>query len=138
MLQSTLPLWYRMSKKDIQRFAADNLGRGQKRLPGTESTPIDHRYFFGYGHIHTQYLAHTQYLNPLVEHYQRQISQALDKYSVREWTTLSIMDFCKREVTKCAVHTLMGPKIFELNPDFLDLLWDFDEAVFFLAMGFPK
>lgn len=138
MLRSTLPLWYRMSKKDIQRFAADKSGRGRIALPGTKSTPKDQRYFFGYEHVHTEYLARAQYLNPLVEHYQRQISHTLDQYSVREWTTLSVMNFCRREVTKSAVHTLIGPKVFELNPDFLSLLWEIDDVVFSLAMGFPR
>ena len=138
MLRTNLPLWYKLSKKDIRRFATDKSGRGRTPLPGTESTPKDQRYFFGYEHVHNEYLARSQYLDPLVDNYQRQFSQILNGYSAREWTTLSVTKFCKQEVTKCAVHTLMGPKIFEMNPNFLDLLWAFDDVVFSLAMGFPR
>ena len=142
MLQMNLPLWYRLSKKDLRRFAADKSGRGRNPLPGTESIPQDQRHFFGYEHVHSEYLAKAQYLNPLAEQYQHQISRVFEKYPVHEWTTLSVTDFCKREVTKCALLALIGPKVFELSPNFLDLLWDFDDVIFSLAMrfitGFPK
>ncbi|MCJ1323140.1 hypothetical protein MMC15_008493 [Xylographa vitiligo] len=138
MLRLNLPTWYRLSKTDLKRFAADKSGRGRVPLASAESMPQHRRYFFGYEHVHNEYLAKTQYLNPLVEHYRHQICQALDGYRVHESTTLSVRDFCKREVTRCALHTLIGPKIFELTPNFLDLLWDFDDVIFSLAVGFPR
>ncbi|KAI1390114.1 cytochrome P450 [Hypoxylon trugodes] len=138
MVSITLPVLYRMTKEEIKRFAADKSGRGKNPFPGTENTPKNERYFYGFEHVHTEYLGRTQYLTPLVEHFQDQLSRALEGYSSQEWTTVSIMDFCKQDVTKCAVHTLLGPKVLELNPGFLDSLWDFDDVLFQLAMGFPK
>ena len=138
MLQSTLPTWYKLSKNDVKRFAADKSGRGKNPLPGTESTPKNQRYWHGYEHVHSEYLAKNHYVNPLVEHYQSQISQTFDGFSAKEWTTLSVMEFCRQEVTKCAIHTLIGPKIFEISPDIVEQLWDFDDVLFSIVMGPPK
>lgn len=138
MLAINLPVWYRFSKKDLKRFAADKSGRGRNPLPGTESIPQDQRHFFGYEHVHSAYLAKAQSINALVEDYLHQFSRSVERYPVREWTTLSVRSFSEQEVTKCAVHTLIGPKIFELSPNFLDLLSGFDHAAFSLAMGLPK
>jgi hypothetical protein len=45
---------------------------------------------------------------------------------------------CRREVAKCAMSTLLSPNIFELNPNFLETFWKFDDNVFMLTLGFPK
>jgi hypothetical protein len=138
MLERNLPVWYRFSKKDLKRFAADKSGRGKNPLPGTEGIPQDQRYFFGYEHVHSAYMATTQQIEPLVAHYQQQFSETLDRYSDKEWTTLSVRHFSEYEVTRCAVHTLIGPKAFEIAPNFLDLLIDFDHSAGSLAMKLPK
>jgi hypothetical protein len=37
-----------------------------------------------------------------------------------------------------AITTLFGPKILELNPDFLDAFWGFDSYASVLVYGFPE
>ena len=138
MLQIMLPLWYKMPKKDVDRFATDKSGRGHAPLPGTESTPKNKRYFYQHEHVHTEFLSRTQYLTPLVERLYTEFSETLEKYPTDEWTMLSVVDFCKHDATKCAISTLAGPKLLELTPDLLDRFWDFDDVVFSLAMGFPR
>ncbi|ROV92768.1 hypothetical protein VMCG_09080 [Cytospora schulzeri] len=41
------------------------------------------------------------------------------------------------EVTRCAISTLFGPKVFETNPDLLDAFWEFDDHIFMLTLVFP-
>lgn len=38
----------------------------------------------------------------------------------------------------CAVTTLVGSRIFELNPDFIERLWEFDSIIFPLVLGLPS
>lgn len=137
-MQNVLPVLYRMPKKDVQRFANDKSGRGRVPAPGTESTPKDQRYWSAYEHVHTEYLARTQHLKPIIEAFRRQFSQTLEKYPIGEWTTLGVIDLCRREVAECAMSTLLGPTVFELNPGFLDAFWEFDDIVFTLTLGFPE
>lgn len=137
MVQSVLPKLYRMTKDEVKRFADDKSGRGRVPAPGTESTPADKRYWHAFEHVHTEFLTRTQHLKPIVDSFCRQFSGALEKYPTDEWTTLSVRDLCRREITECAISTLFGPAIFELNPGFLDAFWDFDQNTFAITLGLP-
>lgn len=137
-MYNILPVLYKMPKKDLQRFANDNLGRGRIPAPGYESTPKDQRYWSAYEHVHTEYLARTTHLKPIIEVFRGLFSETLDKFPVGESKTVRVIDFCRREVAECAMRTLLGPTIFNLNPGFLDAFWEFDDNVFMLTLGFPK
>jgi hypothetical protein len=137
MVQNVLPKLFRMNKDEVKRFADDKTGRGRVPAPGTESTPAEQRYWLAFEHVHTEFLARTQHLKPIVESFCRQFSQALEKFPAGEWTTLSVRDLCRGEVTECAISTLFGPGIFELNPGFVDAFWEFDQNVFAITLGLP-
>ncbi|KAE8548389.1 hypothetical protein TMatcc_010800 [Talaromyces marneffei ATCC 18224] len=136
--QAVLPTLYKMPKSHVERFANDKSGRGHVPAPGTEGTPKEQRYWARYEQIHTEYLARTQHLKPIIQAYSNQLAHDLNKYPLEKWTTLGVVETCRREVTKCAMSTLLGPKVFELDPDFLDTFWEFDHNVFMLTLGFPK
>lgn len=139
MVERAFPILYRMSKKDVQRFAKDKCGRGRLPAPGTETTPHDHRYWHAYEHVHSEYLSKGKRLKPIIEAYQKQLSRDLDeRYPANEWVNVNIVDFCRYEVTECAISTLFGPKIFETSPDIMDAFWDLDERIFLLTLGFPR
>lgn len=138
MVQNVFPVLYRMSAQEAKRFADDKSGRGRVPEPGADINPGDRRYWFTFEHVHTEYLARTQQLKPIIDSFRHQLSGVLEGYPVGEWTTLSVMEFCRCQVTECAIATLLGPKVFELNPGFLDAFWEFEENVFTLTLGFPK
>ncbi|ORY71962.1 putative cytochrome P450 [Pseudomassariella vexata] len=138
MVRSVLPNLYRMSKDEVKRFADDHSGRGRLPAPGTENITADQRYWRAYEHYHTEYLVRTNHLKPMIEFFRCQFSSALERrYPVDEWTTISVMDLCRSEITECAISTLFGPSIFELNPGLLDAFWAFDANLFTLTLGFP-
>lgn len=127
-----------MPKEYVQRFANDKSGRGRVPAHGTEDIPKDQRYWAQYANVHSEYLAKSQHLKPIIDAFQRQFSKALEKYPVDEWTTVGVIDLCRREVTGCAISTLFGPAMFELNPGFLDAFWAFDDYLFTITLGFPE
>lgn len=139
MVERAFPILYRMSKKDVQRFAKDKSGRGRLPAPGTETAPHDHRYWHAYEHVHSEYLSKGKHLKPIIEAYQQQLSRDLnERYPANKWVNVNIVDFCRYEVTKCAISTLFGPNIFETSPDIMDAFWDLDERIFLLTLGFPR
>ena len=139
MLHNVLPVLYRMPKSDIKRFAEDKSGRGKVPAPGSENTSQDQRYWAAYEHVHTEYLARTQHLEPMIKYFRYEFSKALDKTPISDdWKTLSVTALCRHEVAECAISTLLGPNVFALNPGFLDAFWAFDDNVFTLTLGFPK
>lgn len=137
-VKNVLPTLYKMPKKDVERFANDKSGRGHNPAPGSEGVPKEKRYWAKYEHIHTEYLARTQNLKPIIDAFSNHFAQELEQYCPGEWTTLGVIELCRREVAKCAMSTLLGPKVFELNPRFLETFWEFDDNVFMLTLGFPR
>ncbi|KAL9087509.1 MAG: hypothetical protein Q9165_006620 [Trypethelium subeluteriae] len=137
MVHSVFPVLYRMSAEEVRRFADDKSGRGRIPAPGTESTPDNRRYWSTYEHVHSEFLGRPHHFKPVIDVFASQFSKALEKHSIGEWTTMSVTNLCRREVTECAIAALLGSKILELNQGFLDAFWEFDDNVFALTLGFP-
>lgn len=137
-VERVFPVLYKMPKEHVKRFANDHSGRGIVPAPGSENVPSEQRYWHSYEHVHTQYLARTAYLKPVIEVFRSIFSNVLDQYPIGESKTISVIKFCKNQVAESAMKTLLGPTIFELNPGFLDVFWDFDDNVFMLTLGLPR
>jgi hypothetical protein len=137
-VQRVFPVLYKMPKDHVSRFANDHTGRGKVPAPGFENVPKEQRYWAAYEHVHTEYLARTDNLKPVIEVFRNILLQKLDAFPVGESSTISVIDFCKDQIAECAMKTLLGPKIFELNPGFLDAFWEFDDNVFMLTLGLPR
>ncbi len=87
--------------------------------------------------LHT-YLARTEETNKLAASYLRFFSERLDRFPLNEPSTVRIYDFLCKDMAESAIASLMGTRIFELNPDLLERLWDFDSIVGTIAWGPPK
>ena len=98
---------YKMPKKDIQRFANGKSGIGKTPTPGYGSMLSDQRLWSAYEHVHTEYLARTQHLKPVIEIFRGSFSDVLDKYPVGQSNIVRVIDFCRREAAECAVRTLL-------------------------------
>jgi hypothetical protein len=107
-------------------------------MPGFEGVPSKHRYWSSYEHVHTEYLARTANLKPVIEVFFAFFSKSLAAYPIGESNSISVIDFCKNRVAESAMKTLLGPTIFELNDGFLDAFWKFDDNVFMLTLGLPR
>lgn len=137
--QNVFPVLYCMSKDEVGRFTEDKSGRGRQPAPGTEHIPPQRRYWFGYHHVHSEYLGRTESLRPIAESYYKRLSLSLDeRYTVGEWTTVSVIEFCRYQVAECAIAALFGPRILELSPGLIDAFWEFDSNIFALTVALPR
>lgn len=137
--QHVLPKLYGMPKHEVDRFARDKTGRGKIPVPGAmEQT--DQRYWYTEHHIHNEYMGRSQYLNQLSRHYLDVLNKNLDsKQLVKgQWDTVSLARLCRDDMTSSAIETLVGPRILELNPGFIEMFWDFDSIIFPLVLGLPS
>lgn len=135
MEQSVLPVLYRMSPEEVKRFADDKSGRARD-LPSDLVAPA-RRYWSGFEHVHSDYLSRPMHFKPIINNFCQHFSKVLELVEDR-WTTINVIEFCKREVTETAITALFGPNMFKLNPEFLEAFWKFDENVFALTLGFPR
>lgn len=134
MTRFALPTLYRMNREEVRRWEADTSGAAKVPIAGTESMPPRQRLWFNYEHIYAEYLGRPRYMKPLVERFKHDLGRALERYPTGKWTTVSVSEICRREVAESAVNMLFGPNLIKLNPDFIDIFWDFDEHVFKLVM----
>jgi hypothetical protein len=126
------------TKDDVAKFENDRTGRLPKPAPGTENTPENQRIWVGFHRIVQDYIGRTAETNLLAQSYQKFFTERLEMQPLGEWTTARVFEFMKKDMATAAITSLAGPRIFELNPDLLDLLWEFDEIAASLVWGLPK
>jgi hypothetical protein len=128
-----------MRPKDVQGFKEDRSGRGRAPAPGFEDMPENKRFWHGYDRVHSDFLSKSQYLVPIAEAFTKRMEETLDNvFPLDEWKEVSLVEFCRQQVARCAIEALYGTRIFELNPDLLEAFWDFDSNIFVLTLGLPK
>ncbi|KAJ2903942.1 25-hydroxycholesterol 7-alpha-hydroxylase [Zalerion maritima] len=60
------------------------------------------------------------------------------EYPTGEWLTVRVMEVLRKDMAEAAIVSLAGPRILELNPDLLEILWEFDEIAASLVWGLPR
>ncbi|KAI1073514.1 cytochrome P450 [Whalleya microplaca] len=132
------PKFWKFSREEVKRFARDKSGSGRVPLHGTENTPPAQRYWAARQHIHHDFLSRSHQFKPIIDAFGEQFSRVIDRFPFGEWTTISVINFCRREVAECAISTLFGPNVLALNPGFIDVFWEFDAVFFNLILGLPR
>lgn len=138
------------TKNDLAKFVNDKSGRLKTNTTNPANTQTGDesagkaqadRYWYRWHRILHDHLVQTQATNLLAASYQKRFSEFLDgnaRFPVGEWTAMRLLEFTKKDVAEAAIYSLFGPRILELNPDLLQLMWDFDEVAGSLAWGLPQ
>lgn len=127
-----------MTKDDLARFVQDKSGRLKTPAPGTEGTPDEKRYWARNHEIYHKYMLHTRSTAKLAESYYALFSAELDQQPAGEWVTVRLYDYLKRNMCKAGTFSLCGKRLLDVNPDFIDAFWAFDEVSLQLVWGLPK
>ncbi|KAH9893770.1 putative cytochrome P450 [Xylariomycetidae sp. FL2044] len=138
MTRFAFPTLYRMNAAEVKRWEQDKSGVAKVPIPGTEDIPARQRLWFNYEHIYAEYLGKPQYMRPLASRFFQDFGRTLERYPSNDWTSISIRDFCRREVAEAAVGVLFGPDLIRETPDFIDRLWNFDQNIPMLILGPPR
>jgi hypothetical protein len=107
-------------------------------MAGTESTPEDRRFWAGVHHVYSDYLTRPYHVNKLAQRFYQLFSVHLEEQPINEWRDTTIYRFLKFKMAESAVISLDGTKILELNPGFLNIMWEFDEVALGVILGAPK
>jgi len=124
-----------MSQKDIQVWKNDRSGRGHK---ATNDTPEKDRIWGPNHKIIVDHLSSTAASATLMEKFSELMMDVINKRSKEKWETVNLWQFVTTEVVEAAIISVAGRKLLELNPDFTDAMWAFDDTIFALIMGVPK
>jgi len=126
------------TKPDVAKYIHDRSGRLPKPAPGTENTPEDKRVWSDLHRLIHENLQRPAETNKLAESYQKFFDERLEMQPLGEWTTVRVFEFLKKDMATAAITALTGPRIFEITPDLLDALWEFDEIAASLVWGLPR
>ncbi|ROV92191.1 hypothetical protein VMCG_09275 [Cytospora schulzeri] len=129
-----------MTKIEMAKFREDKSGRLAKPLPGSENLGPDKRYWRNHNRLYTDYLTDTRHSEALVGEFTRRFSQRLDQQVVdvdEGWGTVSLLDTVRTHMFECAVETLFGTRVFDLNPGFTKCYWEYDEVAPKFLGGLP-
>ncbi|KAF3059927.1 Cholesterol 7-alpha-monooxygenase [Daldinia childiae] len=102
------------------------------------SSPDQKRLWHTEHQIYDKYLTQPPYSNKLGQHFFDVLAKRLDEFPTTEWTTINLFNFIRYTIPECAVNTMFGPRMLELNPGLVDALWDVDANLGKLVWGLPS
>ncbi|KAI0850544.1 putative cytochrome P450 [Daldinia vernicosa] len=125
-------------KEESKRFADDKTGRLTSPIPGTMTSPDQKRLWHTEHQIYDKYLTQPPYSHQLGRHFFDVLAKRLDEFPTTEWTTINLFAFMRYAIPECAIITMFGPRMLELNPGLVDALWDVDANLGKLVWGLPS
>ncbi|KAF6816753.1 hypothetical protein CPLU01_13771 [Colletotrichum plurivorum] len=127
-----------IEKADAIRWASDKSGRLKIPAPGTEAMPEEKRIWSGMHHVFAEHLTRADSTAKLAQNFQAFFNEKLEQQPLGEWRELQMFQFLKNDMAEAAIVTLAGRRLIERHPEFVKLLWDFDEVVVKLMYGMPS
>lgn len=127
-----------LSEGDSARWTADKSGRLRNPAPGSENMPNKDRLWAAWHHICAEYLTRGKPTNDIAAMYFRLFSEKLSRLPLGEWTELRVFDLLRRDMAESAAVSLSGRRIIEANPDYFDILQDFQASLLSIVYGLPR
>jgi hypothetical protein len=125
------------TKADLAKFTNDKSGRFKLPAKGARQAPGEQRYWARSHSIYHEYLSRTHPSSSLAVTYNTFLRAKLEEQPIDEWQEVRLYDYLKRNMAEAATISLAGKRLLEMNPDFIDALWAFDEIILQLVWGLP-
>jgi len=130
--------FWNFQPRDALKFEKDKTGRLKAPAPGTESHPESQRYWLLTHNLYHQYLSTAHYANALAAKYYSLFNERLERQPLGNWATVQLWKYMRVNMLESATVSLDGPRMLELNPNYVDAYWEFDLFAFTLVYGQPK
>ncbi|RYP60190.1 hypothetical protein DL771_010600 [Monosporascus sp. 5C6A] len=123
---------------DLAKLTEDQSGIARVPHPSTESIAPEKRIWHAKHNIHNKYLASPRHTEVLASSFQDFFGQELDAFPVGEWAQVSVFSFIRHAMATAAVCSVVGRRILDQNPGFIDMMWLYDSYAESLAFGLPS
>lgn len=130
-----LPYLDSVTAKDLKLFTDDHSGRGHV---ASDATPEDERMWAPNHRVMVEHLSSTTGTETLMARFCELLSEKFEMRERGKWETLQLWQFVKTELVESAIVALAGKKLLEVNPGFVDVMWEYDGVVYPLMFGTPK
>lgn len=127
------------SPTDLAKFSTDQSGGARVPRKGSSRPPVPEKRIWHAKHrLHDESLVNSRSVNALSMAFQDFFNRQLDAFPVGEWVEdVRILDFMRRNMATAATCSVLGSRILEINPGFLDAFWKYEKYVEPLAFGLP-
>ncbi|KAF2996349.1 hypothetical protein E8E14_000155 [Neopestalotiopsis sp. 37M] len=122
--------------KDLAKFAADQSGGAYAPRKSSIDVP-EKRIWHAKHRLHDDTLVSRRSVSTLSAAFQRFFGEQLSTFPAGEWVDVQVMDFMKHSMSTAATCSLLGTRLLEINPGFIDAFWKFEKHVEPLAFGLP-
>ncbi|GAP88932.1 putative cytochrome p450 family protein [Rosellinia necatrix] len=122
---------------DMAHFYADR--SGPFSLPSSKDmNPPKKRIWYESHRMHDETLIAARPINAFAMSFQRFFADELAFFPVGEWVEdVRIFKFFKMQMSAAATRAIVGPRIIDLNPGFIDVFWEYEKVPEVLAFGLP-
>lgn len=125
---------------DVAKFSKDVSGGSS--LPRNESAgvpPPERRIWYAMHRAYDENMLGSGPVMAFATSFQAFFSQHLAKFPACEWVEdVRIFDFFKQNMTVAATQAVLGPRMIDVNPGFVEAFWQYEKAVEPLAFGLPS
>ncbi|KAF5983168.1 cytochrome P450 monooxygenase [Fusarium bulbicola] len=125
----------RLPAKDAALVAKDT--SGSSRLPLTE-TREENRIWRKFHEIYESHLIGANAVSALTELFIDTMIDELSAVTTQGPIEIGIDEFMKHHMFRASTIALAGRKVFDIDPNFADVFWDYDEDFMALLYGIPK
>ncbi|KAK6957327.1 hypothetical protein Daesc_000110 [Daldinia eschscholtzii] len=124
---------------DMAHYYADGSGATSRPRRGpSELLPPEKRIWHTSHRMHDDTLIHARPINAFATSFQGFFAQELEAFPADEWVeNIQIFSFLKSNMTAAATRAVVGPRIMDQNPDFIDAFWQYEKTPATLAFGLP-
>lgn len=122
---------------DLAKFHGDKSGGANLPHGGSGVPPPapEHRIWYRQHRMHNECLVNAHAVNALAASFQTFFRERLVAYPVGQWGEIMVTDFLKQNMTTAATISVLGSRVLEINPGFVDAFWQCEKHVEGLAFG---
>ena len=132
-----LTRWFGMSGHAAGIYYKDTSGPGKKPNLGSMTKPSGRVYYQTHETLLDGLLR--QGLEPMTNRLEVEIRTSISSLQISDhWTEFpDLLKFYKHFLGTAVIKTVFGSTILSLNPDFVQVLWDYDEVILSLSNPIP-
>jgi len=123
---------------DMKKLARDKSGINKAPNPNTQPINPEDRIWHAKHNVHNEYLGSPRHVAALAASFEHHFSTGLEAYRKGSWAEVSILKFMREAIASAAVCSIVGRSIVDMNPGFIDKLWEYDSYAESLAFGLPS
>lgn len=125
-----------VAESDINKFKADRTGRST--VPAI-AAPEGHDRIWHENHkVFAEFLSRPDSVSVISTKFVQLFEGKIEQERRSTWKSVQFYDWMKTEMAECAIISLAGTQILDLNPEFINAMWELDKSIFPLIMGAPR